>query len=81
MLALVFCQVIYYMNEQEDIELAPIDPEIERTIRRRLREQRAQNRLNMAEEVEGVEGANNVTNTISMADDRENHKGVCCPHV
>ncbi|XP_062119062.1 uncharacterized protein LOC133832779 [Humulus lupulus] len=59
------------MNEQEDIELAPIDLEIETTVRRRLREQRAKSRLNMAEEVEGVEGANNVTNAIAMADDNE----------
>ncbi|XP_060973937.1 uncharacterized protein LOC133039131 [Cannabis sativa] len=58
------------MNEQEeDLELAPIDPEIERTFRQRRKEQKAKKCCNMADGFE-VGGANNEANPIALADDR-----------
>ncbi|KAM6568680.1 hypothetical protein CsatB_016665 [Cannabis sativa] len=58
------------MNEQEeDLELAPIDPEIERTFRQRRKEQKAKKRCNMADGFE-IGGAHNEANPIALADDR-----------
>ncbi|XP_060968275.1 uncharacterized protein LOC133035863 [Cannabis sativa] len=58
------------MNEQEeDLELAPIDPEIERTFRQRRKEQKAKKRCNMADGFE-VGGVHNEANPIALADDR-----------
>ncbi|XP_062085843.1 uncharacterized protein LOC133791950 [Humulus lupulus] len=58
------------MNEQEEFELAPIDPEIERTFRRRRKAQKAKSRCNMAENVGEAGGAHNMANPIALADDR-----------
>ncbi|KAM6563676.1 hypothetical protein CsatB_023674 [Cannabis sativa] len=58
------------MNEQEeDLELTPIDPEIERTFRQRRKEQKAKKRCNMADGFE-IGGAHNEANPIALADDR-----------
>ncbi|KAM6544070.1 hypothetical protein CsatB_008517 [Cannabis sativa] len=58
------------MNEQEeDLELAPIDPEIERTFRQRRKEQKAKKRCNMADGFE-IGGAHDEANPIALADDR-----------
>ncbi|KAM6589718.1 hypothetical protein CsatA_012323 [Cannabis sativa] len=58
------------MNEQEeDLELAPIDPEIERTFRQRRKEQKARKHCNMADGFE-IGGAHNEANPIALADDR-----------
>ncbi|XP_062088447.1 uncharacterized protein LOC133795008 [Humulus lupulus] len=58
------------MNEQEEFELAPIDPEIERTFRQRRKAQKAKSRCNMAENVGEAGGAHNMANHIALADDR-----------
>ncbi|XP_062100696.1 uncharacterized protein LOC133806621 [Humulus lupulus] len=58
------------MNKQEDFELAPIDPEIERTFRKRRKAQKANSRGTMAEHVDEEGDGQQVTNPIVLADDR-----------
>ncbi|XP_062093483.1 uncharacterized protein LOC133799485 [Humulus lupulus] len=58
------------MNKQEEFELAPIDPEIERTFRQRRKAQKAKGHCNMAENVGEVGGAHNMANPIALANDR-----------
>ncbi|XP_062114415.1 uncharacterized protein LOC133825500 [Humulus lupulus] len=58
------------MNKQEDFELAPIDPEIERTFRKRRKAQKVKSRCTMAEHVDDEGGAQNIVNPIVLADDR-----------
>ncbi|XP_062088718.1 uncharacterized protein LOC133795279 [Humulus lupulus] len=58
------------MNKQEDFELAPIDPEIERTFRKRRKAQKANSRGTMAERVDEEGDGQQVTNPIVLADDR-----------
>ncbi|XP_062086155.1 uncharacterized protein LOC133792262 [Humulus lupulus] len=58
------------MNEQEEFELAPIDPEIERTFRKRRKAQKAKSRCIMAENDGEAGGAQNMANPIVLADDR-----------
>ncbi|XP_060969639.1 uncharacterized protein LOC133036888 [Cannabis sativa] len=58
------------MNEQEeDLELAPIDLKIERTFRQRKKEQKAKKHCNMADGFE-VGGVHNDANPIALVDDR-----------
>ena len=47
------------MNEPQDLELLPFDPEIERTIRRRRREQRGLADIEGMAERAGVNHGNN----------------------
>ncbi|XP_062085342.1 uncharacterized protein LOC133791428 [Humulus lupulus] len=58
------------MNKQEDFELAPIDPEIEHTFRKRRKAQKANSRGTMAEHVDEEGDGQQVTNPIVLADDR-----------
>ncbi|XP_062103792.1 uncharacterized protein LOC133814906 [Humulus lupulus] len=58
------------MNQQEDLELAPIDHEIERTFRKRRKDQKAKSRGIMAERVDDDGDGQQVTNPIVLADDR-----------
>ncbi|XP_060969783.1 uncharacterized protein LOC133037007 [Cannabis sativa] len=58
------------MSQQEDFELAPIDPEIERTFRRRKRVQKAKGRDIMAENLDDDGIAQQIVNPIILADDR-----------
>ncbi|XP_062088966.1 uncharacterized protein LOC133795533 [Humulus lupulus] len=58
------------MNQQEDSELAPIDPEIERTFRKRRKDQKAKSRGTMVERVDDEGDGQQVTNPIVLADDR-----------
>ena len=56
------------MNEPQDLELLPFDPEIERTTRRRRKEQRG------LADIEGMAegaGVNLGNNAVVMADDRD----------
>ncbi|KAM6550733.1 hypothetical protein CsatB_000541 [Cannabis sativa] len=56
-------------EQEEDLELAPIDPEIERTFKQRRKEQKAKKRCNMADGFE-IGGAHIEANPIALADDR-----------
>ncbi|XP_062100842.1 uncharacterized protein LOC133806768 [Humulus lupulus] len=58
------------MNKQDDFELAPIDPEIERTFRKRRKAQQAKSCGTMAERVDDEADGQQVTNPIILADDR-----------
>jgi len=60
------------MNEPQEPELLPLDPEIERTFRARRREQRGlANLVNMEEQVVVQNGNGNNGNNAVMIDDRD----------
>ncbi|XP_062114589.1 uncharacterized protein LOC133825695 [Humulus lupulus] len=58
------------MNKQDNFELAPIDPEIERTFRKRRKAQKSKSRGPMAERVDDEGDGQHVINPIVLADDR-----------
>ena len=64
---------VQFMNQQEDFELAPIDPEIERTFRKRRRAQRAKGQDTMAGHVNDDDDGigRQIINPIMLADDRD----------
>ena len=61
------------MNQQEDFELAPIDPEIERTFRERRRSQKAKDQDTMTDHINDDDDGigRQIINPIMLADDRD----------